>query len=437
MTEVSPRRVLPPGGSTSRRALRWIGPCAAGVFLLAAGCARPVVPAGGPEDLVPPRLVASFPESGAVNVSPQVRLKLRFTEWIDPATARSSAVLIPIGARQPDVKIDGPDLLVIPKEPLDSPATYVLRLQPGLADWHKAATRAAIEIPFSTGSRIDSGRLVVKVWTGSDTSAPVAVKARVGAWPLDGAVRAKLSKLLRRKDSLSWLAEPPLPWREKPWRWTWTDSVGLADLRFLPPGRWRLFAWDDKDKDNFWRPGAEAATWIGDVDGSAKDWMGEYLVRLGGLDTLGAPAAPRDSAKDSLVRRDSLVLDSLAARWDTLSVDSSGVAVLAADSLPAAWKGAKVRLKLWPTFRRSRPRVSAPALRPALRLVPGKWSGEVWQDRDGDGLVGVGDLPRNRAMEPWCALPPFEIEKGDSLRVSPDCRIRIPTDTTNPKRANP
>ena len=32
--------------------------------------------------------------------------------------------------------------LVIPKEPLDSPATYVLRLQPGLADWHKAATRA-------------------------------------------------------------------------------------------------------------------------------------------------------------------------------------------------------------------------------------------------------------------------------------------------------
>ena len=406
--------------------------------LLSAGCARPVVPAGGPEDLIPPRLVSSFPESGAVNISPRVVLKLRFTEWIDPATAKSSAVLVPIGSRQPEIKLDGPDLLVIPKEPLDSPATYVLRLQPGLADWHKAATRTVIEIPFSTGSRIDSGNLVVKVWTGSDTTAPTQVKARVGAWPLDSAYRVKLAKLLRRKDSLGWLAAPPLPWREKPWRWAWTDSTGLADLRFLPPGRWRLFAWDDKDKDNFWRPGQEPATWIGDVDGTAKDWKAEYLVRLGNQDTLGAAPPVRDTTKDSLVRKDSLALDSLDARWDKLPADSSAIVVLSTDSLPSSWKGAKVLMKVWPVFRRARPRTSAATPNPELRLAPGKWSGEIWQDVNGDGKVGVGELQRHRTMEPWCALPPFEIDKGDSLRVSPDCRIRIriPTDTTNPKRAN-
>jgi hypothetical protein len=418
------------------RLVRW---GAALAVLGMAGCARPVVPGGGPEDLVPPRLVSSFPESGAVDVSPRATLRLRFTEWIDPSTAKASAVLVPIGARQPEIKVDGPELLVIPREPLDSPATYVLRLQPGLADWRKAATRAAIEIPFSTGSRIDSGNFAAKVWTGSDTTAPGVAKARLGAWPLDSAIRSRLSKLLRRKDSTRWLAESPLPWREKPWRWTWTDSAGLADLRFLPPGRWRLFAWDDKDKDNFWRPGVEAASWIGDLDGTAGDWQAEVLVRLGSLDTLGAPPWVRDSTKDSLVRKDSLALDSLAARWDSLAVDSSGVVVVASDSLPASWKGANVRLKVWPTFRRARPRTSAAALSPELRLAPGRWSGEIWQDLDGDGKVGVGDLQRGRAMEPWCAVPPFEIEKGDSLRVRPDCRIRIrvPTDTTNPKRENP
>lgn len=434
MTDGSMGRVSTTFGIAGRL-VRWAVVLA---VLVMVGCARPVVPAGGPEDLVPPRLVSSFPESGAVHVSPRVALRVRFTEWIDPATAKASAVLVPIAARQPEIKLDGPDLLVIPKEPLDSPATYVLRLQPGLADWHKAATRTAIEIPFSTGSQIDSGRFSAKVWTGSDTTSPSLVKARLGAWPLDSGYRAKLAKLLRRKDSLRWLSEAPLPWREKPWRWTWTDSAGLADLRFLPPGRWRLFAWDDQDKDNFWRPGVELATWIGDLDGTAKGWQAEALVRLGSLDTLGAPPWVRDSTKDSLVRKDSLSLDSLAAKWDTLAVDSSAIVVVASDSLPSGWKGAKVRMKVWPTFRRARPRTSAAATAPELRLAPGKWGGEIWQDLDGDGKVGVGDPQRNRAREPWCALPPFEIEKGDSLRVSPDCRIRIriPTDTTNPKRAN-
>lgn len=407
-----------------------------GGLTLLSSCARPIQPAGGPEDLVPPRLIASQPESGAVNVSPNATLRLRFTEWIEPSSARSSAVLMPIGARSPEIKIDGHDLLVIPREPLDSPATYVLRLQPGMADWHKAATRSVIEIPFSTGSRIDSGTLAVRVWTGSDSSAPSLAKARLGAWPLDSAYRRRLGKLLRRKDSLGWLASPPLPWREKPWRWIWTDSTGLAELRFLPPGRWRLFAWDDKDKDNFWRPGEESVAWIGDVDGTSPAWKAEFLVRLGSLDTLGAPAVVRDSTKDSLRLRDSLALDSLDAKWAALVPDSSGIASLVNDSLPPAWKGAKVRIKVWPLRGRARPRASAALENPFLRLAPGKWSGEIWQDLDGDGMLGVGDVQRHTNAEPWCALPAFEIEMGDSLRVSPDCRIRIhqpTTDTTNPK----
>jgi hypothetical protein len=113
---------------------------------------------------------------------------------------------------------------------------------------------------------------------------------------------------------------------------------------------------------------------------------------------------------------------------------------LETDSLPDGWKGAKVRIRVWPTFRRARPRVSASAATPRLFLAPGKWSGEIWQDLDNDSKVGVGNLQRGLKAEPWCFLPPFEIAMGDSLRLAPDCRIRIPkpvTDTTTLKRANP
>jgi hypothetical protein len=408
-------------------------------FALVAGCARQVKPTGGPDDLVPPRLVASSPDSGDVNVSPKSVIRLRFTEWIDPATARSTVSLMPVGARTPDIKVDGKDVVVTPREPLDSPSTYVVRIQPGLADWHKAATKELLEIPFATGARIDSGSATVRLWTGSDTTAPVKVKGRLGAWPLDTVYRRSLAKLLRRKDSLGWLRQPPLPWREKPWRWIWADSAGVADLRFLPTGRWRLFAWDDKDKDNFWRPGDEACTWLGDVDGGTPGWNVEYRGRLAPLDTLGAPAMVRDSTKDSLRRRDSLSLDSLDAKWKALSEDSTGLVTLPPDSLPAEWKGAKVRIRVWPAFRRARPRVSAPAVSPRLLLAPGRWSGEIWQDLDDDGKVGVGNIQTGARSEPWCFLPSFEVAKGDDAKLAPDCRIRLPkpvSDTTTLKRAN-
>jgi len=400
---------------------------ALGVALsLLAGCARQVAPAGGPVDVVPPILVSSAPDSGAVHVPPQGPFRLRFTEWVDPSTAKSAISLAPVGLKAPTIAVNGAEVLVTPKEPLDSPATYVLRIQPGLADWHKAATKVVQEIPFSTGDRIDSGRILVRLWSASDTAPPVSVRARLGAWPLDSLSRSKLSRLLRRKDSLAWLAQPPLPQREKPWRWTWADSAGLADLRFLPPGRWRVVAWDDKDKDNFWRPGQEPVAWLGDIEGKGQAWADSFVARLAVSDT-GTPVV--DTAVDTLRARDSLALDSVARLWDRLPDDSIGWAVLAGDSLPRSWKAQDVHLRLWPVGRRARPRLSPPS-NASLRLPPGKWTGEAW--------VGARDAVRPRPSDwisgqradPWCPVVPFEIDRQDSLRVRLDCAVRRPVADT-------
>lgn len=384
------------------------------------GCARVVPPAGGPEDLVPPRLLGSVPDSGALGVSKDAQIRLRFSEWVDPTTARSAITVVPSGSKAPEIRVDGAEVVVRLREPLDSPSTYVVRIQPGLADWRRASTKVSQEIPFSTGTRIDSGRVEVRLWSGTDTSAPVPVKARLGAWPLDTAARKGLSRLLRRKDSLAWLLQAPMPHRERPWRWTWADTAFVADLRFLPEGSWRLIAWDDKDKDNFWRPGQEPIAFLGDIRGKGNRWSESFVAKLVPEDT-GAPA-PRDTTLDSLRRKDSVSLDSLARFWDRLPEDSAGVAVVAADSLPASWKGKPVRLRLWPVFRRARARLSPPDLT-TLRLAPGRWSGEVWLDRDRDGSPLRSSWRSGRVAEPWCFVPPFDLERQDSVRVRVQCLV--------------
>ncbi len=392
--------------------------CAAAVL---AGCARVVPPAGGPEDLVPPRLLTSVPDSGALAVSKDAEIRLRFSEWVDPTTARSAITIVPSGTKAPEIRVDGQEVIVKLREPLDSPSTYVVRIQAGLSDWRRAATKVAQEIPFSTGSRIDSGRVEVRMWTGSDTSAPVPVKGRLGAWPLDTLARKGLSRLLRRKDSLQWLLQAPMPYRERPWRWTWADTAFVADLRFLPEGSWRLIAWDDKDKDNFWRPGQEPIAFLGDVRGKGNRWNESFVAKLAHEDT-GA-SAPRDTTTDTLRAKDSVSLDSLARVWDKLPEDSVGTATVSLDSLPKAWKGKNVRLRVWPVFRRARPRTSPPE-NPVLRLPPGRWSGEIWLDRDLDGKPLRSSWRSGRLAEPWCFVPSFNLERQDSVRVRVQCLVR-------------
>jgi len=435
------------------------------------GCARVVAPAGGPEDKTPPVFLKATPDSGAVNVSRSAPIVLEFTEWINPATVKSTLTLMPAPSRAPEILVDGPVVTLRLREPLDSGTTAVLRLGAGIADFRGAAIPTTREIPFSTGPVLDSGTLVVRVWKGSDTSAPKAALAKVGLYATDSVRRHGLARLLRRRDSLSWLESPPSPWREKAWRWAQTDSNGVARFAHLPPGRWRVLAWDDADKDGYWRPGDEALGWSGDLDWTGRAARGATLARLSPLDTLVAaqPAGakadsvkPRDAARrakdslralapdvvagkraadslarraDSLARRDSLRLDSLAARDAALPDDSARILVL--DSLPGDLaQDARLRLRLFRLDARRRPVLARPGPKGTLQVrVPrgGKWGGEIWIDRDGDDRVQSGDPVRLKVAEPW---RPLDTLLDDPADESPTLRW-TPVPLPDPAGATP
>jgi hypothetical protein len=432
------------------------------LLALLGGCARVIAPGGGPEDKTPPVLLGSVPESGAVNVSRTAPIELRYSEWIDPATLKSALSIMPAPSRSPEIEVDGPVVRLRLREPLDSGSTVILRLGAGVSDFRRAAIATTGELPFSTGPALDSGKVGLRLWIASDTAAPVIVRGKVGLYSLDSSRRKGLSRLLRRRDSTAWLASEPRPWREKPWRWAVADSMGVVRMGHLPPGRWRLFAWDDKDKDGYWRPGDEPFAWTGDLDWTGAASRGLFLGRLSALDTVArakdsvAPVADtvvvsknasrraRDSAKaaspeavaarrvadslarraDSLARRDSIRLDSLALVEAALPDDSSRIVRL--DSLPEPFRGAKeLACRLYRADQRRRPVVFKRVQDGLEARVPrgGRWGGEIWIDRDGDGRIQSGDPFRNRAAEPWAPLKPLTDDaESDSLflRVVPE-----------------
>lgn len=443
------------------------------LFALAclSGCARVIAPAGGPEDKTPPVLLKTTPDSGAVNVPRSGAIELAYTEWIDPATVKNTVSIMPAPSRTPEIDVDGPVVRLRLREPLDSATTVILRVGAGIADFRNAATTVTREIPFSTGPALDSGKLVLHVWNGSDSTAPAVLRGKVGFYPLDSTRRAGLARLLRRRDSTSWLAAPPSPWREKAWRWALADSLGGARLEHLPAGKWRVVVWDDKDKDGYWRSGEEALGWAGDLDWTGRASSASLFARLAPLDTV---AAARDSSKiatdsvklakeaarrtkdslralqpeavaerriadslahraDSLARRDSVRLDSLAVRDASLPDDSARVLVL--DSLPREFRGsAALRVRLFRQDQRRRPVVFGPGPNGPTARVPrgGKWAGEIWVDRDGDGRIQSGDPFRHLPAEPWRPLQPLvdDPSKEDLvLRLVP---VSFPADGVAP-----
>ena len=141
-------------------------------LLLLAGCANPVSPSGGPPDTTPPALVETSPEEGAVNVSPS-EIRFTFSEYVDQNAFSQAFSINP----EPDGRLEfdwsGRSVEVELPESLRPNTTYILTLDTNLRDVRSVKLSQPITLAFSTGPRINRGRLagqVVQAATGQPVS---------------------------------------------------------------------------------------------------------------------------------------------------------------------------------------------------------------------------------------------------------------------------
>lgn len=125
---------------------------------LAAACATPIRPSGGPADATPPALVAATPAEGATNVTAD-RLVMEFSEGVDEASVGQALTVTPAFDSRPAVRVRGRTVEIALPDSLRPQTTYVVTLGQGLRDLHGVTLAAPITLAFATGDRLDRGQI--------------------------------------------------------------------------------------------------------------------------------------------------------------------------------------------------------------------------------------------------------------------------------------
>lgn len=271
--------------------------------LAAGGCARKLLPTGGPPDVLPPTLVATEPDSGATHVHTDAPIRLVFSEAMDRASVGANVVL---GPRVRNVTArweNGRTLALVPDPRLAAGRTYTLLIPPGARDLRGNALERAFVVHFTT----------------ADAFAPGQIEGLVVGQgvPADGAyVWAYREDLGHAPDSTAFDM----------------DALGQARQggRFaLPglevPGTYRLFTFVDRNRNRSFEPFVDLLT------------RSDSLVAL----TVAAPAARGIRLKavdpEAVAGVEGAVVDSLAPGNQPLRVEARAVPVdtaIAADRVP-------------------------------------------------------------------------------------------------------
>jgi len=192
-------------------------------------------PPGGPEDKTPPEIARSMPEHDATQVARDSDVVLEFSEPVNRPSVEASLYLSPEPGRRLRYRWSGTRLILDYLDPLPENRTIVVTVGSQAKDMQGNPLETSSTVAFSTGDHIDRGRAY-------------------GTSTIPEGVRSIAIVAYQIGDTL------PDPMRDAPDYRMQSGTDGNFELGYLAPGRYRLFALDDKNLDGMWSPASE---WIG------------------------------------------------------------------------------------------------------------------------------------------------------------------------------
>lgn len=194
----------------------------------ASGCARPEPPPGGPEDLFPPYVVETRPDTFAQVEPGLTEFHFRFSERISerPSQGRmDDAVIVSpaVGTTRVEHSRDG--IAVKVQRALAPGLVYRVTVLPVIADMFGNRMRDPFDLVVSTGAEF-----LPNVIAG-------AVEDRISGEAMAG---------VRVDAEFAAGAEGDAPLVH----WNYTDPDGVFSLRYLPPGAFRVRAWQDRNRND-------------------------------------------------------------------------------------------------------------------------------------------------------------------------------------------
>ncbi|RAI97476.1 Ig-like domain-containing protein [Chitinophaga skermanii] len=188
-------------------------------------CANIVPPAGGAKDTIPPRLVYVNPEDSTLNFKSR-KITFVFNEYVELDNVIEKLIVSPTLQRTPTITAKLRTVTVQIKDTLKPNTTYTFNFDDAVKDVNERNPVQDFQYVFSTGDYLDSLQIHGKL-TMAET----------------GTVDSNVAVMLYTSMADSVVA------KEKPQYFAKTKRDGSFHFKNLAPGRYKIFALKEEDKD--------------------------------------------------------------------------------------------------------------------------------------------------------------------------------------------
>lgn len=220
------------------------------ISILVMQCAKQTAPTGGPKDETPPKLKESYPKHEQTNFKGD-RIELFFDEAIQLDNPREQIIITPTVGKKFEVTANKSRVTINLNARLQENTTYNINFREAIKDLTEK-NPANIKLAFSTGDYIDSLNINGKVFD--------ALTEKIQS--------NYMVALAEASDTLN-IFKQPATWL------TLTNKKGFFSLENLKPGKYFIYAFDDRSKNL-----------IVDSKSEAYGFVGQYIDLQKNLDSL-------------------------------------------------------------------------------------------------------------------------------------------------------
>ncbi len=196
----------------------------AALLFLWSQCANIQSPTGGPKDKRPPKLLSSIPPANEVNYK-GLTVLLTFDENVKLNSPREEIIISPTLGKDIEYTVKGNKVFITPKIRWKDSTTYSILFREGIQDITESNTPKNFKLAFSTGSYIDSLSI-----SGTITDA------------LEGTPKDKITVAIYDQDTFDIFTDAPS-------YFTMTDKRGVFRLENIGAGKYKVYAFDDENKN--------------------------------------------------------------------------------------------------------------------------------------------------------------------------------------------
>ena len=193
--------------------------------ILLYSCANIGRPEGGPRDMDPPIFLHSDPKPNALNVKKN-KLEILFDEIVTLKDQQTKVVISPVQNENPVIRANGRKVTVEFRDTLKPSTTYSVDFADAIQDNNENNPLEDFAIAFSTGDSIDSLAVSGIVLRARDLEPMQKIIVGIHSNLHDSAFKKVQFERIGR-----------------------TNSYGQFTLRNLKPGKYRIYALNDLDRD--------------------------------------------------------------------------------------------------------------------------------------------------------------------------------------------